>query len=406
MPAFAAPHLLSASRLRARRHHSTPLTCTAGAPATSSATASAPSATKFRVALLAGDGIGPEIASVATRALDAAGAAVGVSLDYTAAPVGGAALDVAGVPLPDDTLAACRSSDAVLLACIGGPKWDAVDRALRPESGLLGLRKALGLFANLRPAAVLPQLVGASTLREEIVSGVDLMVVRELTGGIYFGAPKGLEVDEGTGKRVGYNNMIYHEHEVGRIAKIAFEIARKRGGRLCSVDKANVLDVSQLWRDVVIETGAAYGDVELSHMYVDNAAMQLIRAPKQFDTIVTGNLFGDILSDAAAMLVGSLGMLPSASLGDGSGPGLFEPVHGSAPDIAGQDKANPIATVLSAAMMMRYGLDRGDVADILERAVTRTLEDGFRTGDIMSEGMKGVGCEAMGDAILERISAE
>lgn len=405
MPAFAAPQLLSASRLRVRHRQSAPRACAAAATGAAPAATAARTPTKFRVALLAGDGIGPEIASVATRALDAAGAAAGVSLEYTSAPVGGAALDAAGVPLPASTLDACRVSDAVLLACIGGPKWDNVDRSLRPETGLLGLRKELGLFANLRPAAVLPQLVGASTLRPEVVSGVDLMVVRELTGGVYFGGPKGLETDKRTGKRVGFNNMIYHEHEVARIARVAFEIAGRRGGRLCSVDKANVLDVSQLWRDVVVETSAGFADVELSHMYVDNAAMQLIRAPKQFDTIVTGNLFGDILSDAAAMLVGSLGMLPSASLGDGSGPGVFEPVHGSAPDIAGQDKANPIATVLSAAMMMRYGLDRGDVADILERAVTRTLEDGFRTGDIMAEGMKAVGCEAMGDAIVERISA-
>ncbi len=362
--------------------------CATSAAGTATVAKVSDKATRFFVALLPGDGIGPEITAVTKRALDEAAALVGVTFDYAAANVGGVALDEDGVPFPDRTLQICKEADSVLLACIGGYKWDSNPRDLRPETGLLQLRKGLGLFANLRPATAIPQLIDASTLKREVVEGVDLMVVRELTGDVYFGTPKGLHLDEKTGKRVGYNNMIYHEHEIERIARVAFDIASKRTGKLCSVDKANVLDVSQLWRDVVTETHADFPQVELSHMYVDNAAMQLIRAPKQFDTIVTGNIFGDILSDAASMLVGSLGMLPSASLGDGSGPGVFEPVHGSAPDIAGQDKANPMACVLSAAMMMRYDLNRPDVADILERAVRQTLEDGYRTGDIMSEGMK------------------
>lgn len=355
--------------------------------------------------LLPGDGIGPEIASVAADVLRAAGDRFGVAFDLTSAPFGGAAIDECGEPLPASTLATVRASDSVLLACIGGYKWDDLPRAGRPETGLLGLRKELGLFANLRPATVLPQLVDASTLKAEIVSGVDMMVVRELTGDVYFGEPKGLTVDAKTGKRVGFNNMIYEEHEVARIAKVAYEIAAKRTGKLCSVDKANVLDVSQLWRDVVTEISPQYPTVELSHMYVDNAAMQLIRCPKQFDTIVTGNIFGDILSDAASMLVGSLGMLPSASLGDGTGPGVFEPVHGSAPDIAGLDKANPIACVLSAAMMCRYDLDQPELADAMEKAVDAVLDEGLRTVDIMSPGMKVVGCKEMGEALIARTKA-
>jgi 3-isopropylmalate dehydrogenase len=360
---------------------------------------------RYAVTLLPGDGIGPEIMSVASDVLQAAGGRFNVTFDMRSMPVGGAAIDECGEALPKETLETAKAGDSVLLACIGGYKWDSLPRTQRPETGLLALRKKLGLFANLRPAQVLPQLVDASTLKPDVVSGVDLMVVRELTGDVYFGEPKGLHVDSTTGKRVGYNNMIYHEHEIERIARVAFDIASKRGGKLCSVDKANVLDVSQLWRDVVTEVSAEYPTVALSHMYVDNCAMQIIRWPKQFDTIVTGNIFGDILSDAASMLVGSLGMLPSASLGDGTGPGVFEPVHGSAPDIAGEDKANPIACVLSAAMMLRYDLDQPKIADAIEQAVDAVLSDGFRTGDIMSDGMKQVGCKAMGEAIVQRVLA-
>ncbi len=336
--------------------------------------------------------------------LDAAASKTDVTFNYTEANVGGCAIDAEGVPLPKSTLEICRSSDAVLLACIGGPKWDSNERSLRPETGLLGLRKELGLFANLRPAKVMPELLDASTLKREVVEGVDIMVVRELTGDVYFGTPKGIRINEETDRREGYNNMIYQEHEIERIAKVAFEVARARNSRLCSVDKANVLDVSQLWREVMIQVGEAeYNDVELSHMYVDNAAMQLIRYPNQFDTIVTGNIFGDILSDAASMLVGSLGMLPSASLGASGTPGLYEPVHGSAPDIAGMDMANPIACVLSAAMMARYSLGRPDLADCIEDAVAKTLSSGSRTKDIARQDEKVLGCEEMGECIVRNL---
>jgi 3-isopropylmalate dehydrogenase len=317
--------------------------------------------------------------------------------------IGGIAIDEKNDPFPDETLEMCRASDSVLLACIGGYKWDKNPRELRPETGLLKMRKEMGLFANLRPAKVLPQLIDASTLKREIVEGVDVMVVRELTGDVYFGEPKG--IDEKDGQRVGYNNMIYYENEIERIARVAGDVASKRGGKLCSVDKANVLDVSQLWRDVVTDViSSDFPDVELSHMYVDNAAMQLIRWPKQFDTMVTGNIFGDILSDEASMLVGSLGMLPSASLGE-SGPGVFEPIHGSAPDIAGEDLANPLAMILSAAMMLRYDLDRGAEASILEKAVEDVLDQGLRTKDIKQEddGCKLVGCKEMGDAVAKLV---
>lgn len=360
----------------------------------------------YDVTLLPGDGIGPEITSVAVDVLRAAAALHNVTFSFAEADIGGVAVDNTGVPLPDHSLDRCRAADSILLACIGGYAWDGLPREIRPESGLLRLRKELGLFANLRPATVLPQLIDSSTLKPDVVAGVDLMVVRELTGDVYFGTPKGLEIDHSTGKRVGFNNMIYHEHEIDRIGRVAYDIAQKRNKRLVSVDKANVLDVSQLWRDRMTEMSVDYPDVELSHMYVDNAAMQLIRYPKQFDTVVTGNIFGDILSDAASMLVGSLGMLPSASLGDGSGPGLFEPVHGSAPDIAGKNKANPMACVLSAAMMMRYDLDQPEIADAIERAVSSALDDGFRTGDIMSDGMTLVGCKEMGTVLVERVGAE
>ncbi len=352
---------------------------------------------QFRITLLPGDGIGPEITAVAVDVLKAVGAKLDIQFTFTEVPIGGCAIDATGSPLPEETLEICRQGDAVLLAAIGGYKWDSLPRAQRPETGLLGLRAGLKLFANLRPATILPQLIDASSLKREVIEGVDIMVVRELTGGIYFGKPRG--VFDADGQQRGVNTMAYTEAEVDRIGRVAFEAAQKRQGRLCSVDKANVLEVSQLWRDRITTLAADYDDVELSHMYVDNAAMQLLRWPKQFDTIVTGNLFGDILSDAAAMLTGSIGMLPSASLGE-SGPGVFEPVHGSAPDIAGQDKANPLAQVLSAAMMLRYGLNQPDAAAMIETAVDTVLDQGYRTGDIMAEGMTAVGCRAMGEALL------
>ncbi|MFB8792634.1 MAG: 3-isopropylmalate dehydrogenase [Potamolinea sp.] len=355
-------------------------------------------AQSYRITLLPGDGIGPEIMAVAVNVLKVIGEQFDISFEFTEALIGGAAIDATGEPLPKDTLSKCRDSDAVLLAAIGGYKWDSLPRELRPETGLLGLRAGLGLFANLRPATILPQLIDASTLKREVVEGVDIMVVRELTGGIYFGQPKGIFTTE-TGEKRGVNTMAYTEAEIDRIGRVAFETAQKRGKKLCSVDKANVLEVSQLWRDRITLMASEYPDVELSHLYVDNAAMQLVRAPKQFDTIVTGNLFGDILSDAAAMLTGSIGMLPSASLGE-KNPGVFEPVHGSAPDIAGQDKANPLAQVLSAAMMLRYALNQSSCADRIEQAVCHVLDKGDRTGDIMSEGMNLLGCRAMGDSLI------
>ena len=354
---------------------------------------------QYRLTLLPGDGIGPEIMTIAVDVLKVIGKQFNLDFIFQEALIGGAAIEATGQPLPEETLTMARNSDAVLLAAIGGYKWDTLPRSQRPETGLLAIREGLGLFANLRPATVFPQLVDASSLKREVVEGVDIMVVRELTGGIYFGQPKGIFETE-TGEKRGVNTMAYRESEIDRIAKVAFEIARKRRHQLCSVDKANVLDVSQLWRDRVVEMSANYPDVELSHLYVDNAAMQLVRAPKQFDTIVTGNLFGDILSDEASMLTGSIGMLPSASLG-ADGPGLFEPVHGSAPDIAGQDKANPLAQVLSAAMMLRYGLNQPQAADKIEQAVAQVLEKGDRTGDIFSPGTRLVGCRQMGDILLQ-----
>jgi 3-isopropylmalate dehydrogenase len=322
--------------------------------------------------------------------------------------VGGQAIDLTGVPLPEESLKICQAADACLMSAIGGYKWDTLPGNLRPEQGLLGLRAGLDAFANLRPASILPQLVDASSLKREIVEGTDIMVVRELTGGIYFGEPKGVEqraqYREWSDVEVGYNTMIYSVPEVERIARIGFEAARKRRNKLCSVDKSNVLDVSRLWRETVTRIGAEeFPDVELTHMYVDNCAMQIIRAPTQFDTIVTGNIFGDILSDAAAMLTGSIGMLPSAAVGSGKYPGLFEPVHGSAPDIAGTDKANPFAMVLSASMMLRYGLNEPAAADRIEAAVTKTLEQGVRTGDIATAGEEVSGCAATGEAILKNL---
>lgn len=358
---------------------------------------------EYSITLLPGDGIGPEILTVAVDALKAIAPQFDLKFNFQEALIGGSAIDATGSPLPEETLTTCQNSDAVLLAAIGGYKWDNLPRSQRPETGLLGIREGLGLFANLRPATIFPQLIDASSLKREVVEGVDLMVVRELTGGIYFGKPKGIFETE-TGEKRGVNTMAYTVPEIDRIAKVAFETAQKRGKKLCSVDKANVLDVSQLWRDRMILMAEQYPEIELSHLYVDNAAMQLVRAPKQFDTIVTGNLFGDILSDIAAMLTGSIGMLPSASLGEEGKPGLFEPVHGSAPDIAGQDKANPLAQVLSAAMMLRYGLNEPQAASKLENAVFQVLDQGYRTGDIMSEGMTLVGCKAIGEALLTVIS--
>ena len=353
--------------------------------------------TSFRITLLPGDGIGPEITAVARQLLDAVSNRHGFGLVYDEQPMGGAAIDATGQPLPASTLEACKQADAVLLAAIGSPQYDSLPREQRPETGLLALRSGLGLFANLRPVKILPSLVEASTLKREVIEGVDLLVVRELTGGVYFGTPKGRV--ESDGQVRAFNTMAYSDHEIDRIAKVGFELASQRRGKLCSVDKANVLDVSQLWRDRVEAIHADFTSVELSHMYVDNAAMQLVRAPKQFDVVLTSNLFGDILSDEAAMLTGSIGMLPSASLG-ASGPGLFEPIHGSAPDIAGQDKANPMAMVLSAAMLLRVALKQEAAAADLEAAVDTVLNAGYRTGDLMAPGCTQLGCKAMGDQLL------
>ncbi|AGW14960.1 3-isopropylmalate dehydrogenase [Megalodesulfovibrio gigas] len=358
----------------------------------------------YSICLMPGDGIGPEIVTQAVRVLDLVGRKFGHTFTYTNVLAGGAAIDAVGEPMPDATVQACKESDAVLLGAVGGPKWDNLPRHLRAETGLLKIRKELNCFANFRPATLFPQLASASYLRPDIVAkGLDVLVVRELTGCVYFGQPKGI-VEE-NGERMGFNTMRYTESEVRRIAKVAFEAARKRGKRLCSVDKANVLDVSQLWRDVVIEVHKDYQDVELSHMYVDNAAMQLVRDPSQFDVIVTGNLFGDILSDAAAAITGSIGMLPSASVGE-SGPGIYEPIHGSAPDIAGQDKANPLATILSVAMMLRFALGLEAEAAVIEQAVSAVLDKGLRTGDIYNSAQPGltlVGCTAMGDAVVDAL---
>jgi 3-isopropylmalate dehydrogenase len=354
-----------------------------------------------KILVLPGDYIGPEIMAQAVRVLELINADHKLGLELEEGLLGGAALDVHGVPLPDETLARARSADAILLGAVGGPKWDDVDRALRPEKGLLGIRSELQLFGNLRPAVLYPQLADASSLKPEVVSGLDILIVRELTGGIYFGEPRGIRTLE-NGERQGYNTYVYSESEIVRIGRLAFESARKRDGRLCSVDKSNVLEVTILWREVMDELSADYPDVELSHLYVDNAAMQLVMAPKQFDVLVTGNMFGDILSDAAAMLTGSIGMLPSASL-DEAGRGMYEPCHGSAPDIAGQGKANPLATILSVAMMLRYTLAAPESAEAIEAAVSRVLDRGLRTPDIHTDGTQLVGTEAMGEAVLEEL---
>ncbi len=353
---------------------------------------------KKHICVMPGDGIGPEIVEEALRVLNAAAKKFGHEFSTEEALIGGSAIDATGTPLPEATVEACKKADAVLLGAVGGPKWDTLDPAIRPEKGLLGIRKALGLFANLRPATLFPELAGACLLRPDIVGkGLDLIVVRELTGGIYFGKPAGTEVRDG--KRTGWNTMIYNEDEIARIAHVAFQAAQKRRNKVCSVDKANVLDVSRVWREVVIEVSRQYPDVELRHLYVDNAAMQLVRDPSQFDVIVTGNLFGDILSDEASVITGSIGMLPSASLGSAQ-PGLFEPIHGSAPDIAGQGKANPLATILSIAMMLRHAFDMSVEADAIENAVHKTLQAGFRTGDIMEAGKTLLSTREMGDKVI------
>ena len=351
----------------------------------------------MKIAVLPGDGIGAEIVAEAVRVLERL-RSEGLDLTIEGAPIGGAAYDSSGQPLPDATLELARRADAIVLGAVGGPRYDGLPRALRPEQGILALRKALGLFANLRPAILYPELAGASTLKPEVVAGLDLMIVRELTGDIYFGQPRGRRTNA-AGDAEGFDTMVYSEPEIRRIARVGFELARKRARKLCSVDKANVLDTSILWREVVTAVGAEYADVELSHMYVDNAAMQLVRNPKQFDVIVTGNIFGDILSDEASMLAGSIGMLPSASL-DADSKGLYEPIHGSAPDIAGQDKADPLATILSLAMMFRHSFGRADVAARIEGAVRKVLAQGLRTRDIASAGERTVGTRAMGDGVL------
>jgi 3-isopropylmalate dehydrogenase len=351
----------------------------------------------MKIALLPGDGIGPEIVREAARVLDAL-RRDGLPIETESAPIGGAGHDAAGHPLPAATLALAQAADAVLLGAVGGPKYDTLPRELRPEQGILGIRKAMGLFANLRPAILYPMLAAVSSLKPEVVAGLDLMIVRELTGDVYFGQPRGRRRNA-AGFDEGYDTMLYSVPEIERIARVGFETARRRGRKLCSVDKANVLDTSILWREVVSRVAKDYTDVSLTHMYVDNAAMQLVRAPKQFDVIVTGNLFGDILSDEASMLAGSIGMLPSASL-DAKQKGLYEPIHGSAPDIAGQDKANPLATILSLAMMFRYTFARADVAGRIEGAVRRVLAEGRRTGDIALPGERVVGTREMGDAVV------
>ena len=356
-----------------------------------------------KILILPGDGIGQEIVAEAVKVLNTLKQDFGLAVEMTQALVGGAAYDQTGSPLPPETLEQARQADAVLLGAVGGPKWEPLDIAVRPEKGLLGLRAGLGLFANLRPAILYPQLASASTLKPEVVSGLDIMIVRELTGGIYFGQPRGVRELE-NGEKEGFNTLVYKTSEIERIARVAFEIARKRNGRVCSVDKANVLECTEHWRNVVIDVHKRYSDVQLSHMYVDNAAMQLVRAPKQFDVIVTTNMFGDILSDEAAMLTGSIGMLPSASLNE-SGQGMYEPIHGSAPDIAGKNVANPLATILSVAMMLRYSLDEGELADRIETAVSKVLDQGLRTADIFSDGMTKVSTSDMGDAIVKTLQS-
>jgi 3-isopropylmalate dehydrogenase len=347
----------------------------------------------MKVAVLPGDGIGPEIIAQARRVLQR----LELNIQFSEAPVGGAAYEASGDPLPAATLKLAKDADAVLFGAVGDPRYDKLERAKRPEQAILGLRKELGLFANLRPARVHPELAAASALKPEVVSGLDILIVRELTGDIYFGQPKGIR--KKGAEREGFDTMLYSESEVKRIARVAFEAARKRNRRVCSVDKANVLETSQLWREVMTQEAKSYSDVELTHMYVDNCAMQLVRNPKQFDVIVTGNMFGDILSDEASMLTGSIGMLPSAAL-DEKGKGLYEPIHGTAPDIAGKNLANPLATILSAALMLRYSLGQVQAAERIERAVSKVLQSGLRTADIHTAGTRKVGTKEMGDAVV------
>ncbi len=351
-----------------------------------------------KIVVLPGDGIGPEVVAEAVKVLERLQREFGLKLELESAPMGGAAYDLHKNPLPDATLRLAQQADAVLLGAVGGPRYDKLPRDVRPEQALLALRSELKLFANLRPAILYPQLVSASTLKPEVVTGLDILIVRELTGDVYFGEPRGIRT-LANGERQGFNNMVYAEHEIERVARVAFDAARKRRKQLCSVDKSNVLESSELWREVVEQVGRSYPDVALSHMLVDSAAMQLVRAPTQFDVIVTGNLFGDILSDEAAMLTGSIGMLPSASL-DSANKGLYEPIHGSAPDIAGKDAANPLATILSVAMMLRYTLNEPVLAERVERAVASALDRGLRTGDIFTQGRTRVGTAQMGDAVV------
>ncbi len=353
------------------------------------------------ILILPGDGIGPEIVGEALKVLDYL-IENGADISYDTALVGGAAIDACGIPLPDSTLQKAQLADAILLGAVGGPNWESLDIAIRPEKALLGLRSELELFANLRPAILSSQLASASSLKAELVEDLDLLIVRELTGGIYFGQPRGVET-LASGERRGFNTYVYTESEIRRIAHVAFKAAQQRDNRLCSVDKANVLEVTELWREVVTQVGLEYPQVELTHMYVDNASMQLIREPKQFDVMVTGNMFGDILSDSAAMLTGSIGMLPSASL-DAAGKGMYEPIHGSAPDIANQNIANPIATILSIAMMMRYSLNRPDYADAIENAVNSVLDTDARTADIKTDENRLVSTSEMGDAIVAALT--
>ncbi|VAW89771.1 3-isopropylmalate dehydrogenase [hydrothermal vent metagenome] len=355
-----------------------------------------------KILVLPGDGIGPEIVAEAVKVLQALQTNHGLEIELDHGLVGGAAYDAAGSPLPDETLDKAKVCDAILLGAVGGHKWESLDIAVRPEKGLLGLRANLELFSNLRPAILYPQLADASTLKPEVVSGLDIMIVRELTGGIYFGQPRGIRTLE-NGEKQGFNTLIYKESEIERIGRSAFEIAMKRDKRVCSVDKANVLECTELWREVMIRVAKDYPDVELSHMYVDNAAMQLVRAPKQFDVMVTTNMFGDILSDCAAMLTGSIGMLPSASL-DANGKGMYEPIHGSAPDIAGQGIANPIATILSVAMLLRYSFNQVAMADQIEAAINTVLDDGLRTVDIYTEGSRKVSTSEMGNAVITALN--
>jgi len=356
-----------------------------------------------QILILAGDGIGPEIVKAAEQVLDRVNEKFNLDLTWEQGLLGGAAIDAHGSPYPEVTSEQAKKADAILLGAVGGPKWDTIERAIRPERGLLKLRSELNLFANLRPAILYPQLADASSLKAEIVAGLDILIVRELTGGIYFGQPRGIRELE-NGEKQGYNTDVYSESEIKRIAKVAFEMANLRGGKVCSVDKANVLEVTELWKQTVTALKEEqYPEINLSHMYVDNAAMQLVRAPKQFDVIVTSNLFGDILSDEAAMLTGSIGMLPSASL-DENGKGMYEPCHGSAPDIAGQNLANPLATILSVAMMLRYTFREEAAAKAIEDAVGQVLDQGLRTADIMSEGMQKVGTVEMGQAVVAALN--